>query len=84
MDILITGAKGFIGRRLCKALKKDNKCIRIVSRISNNSLEKSVTCDLLTETLPASSLEGISTIFHLAGYAHDLGNPLKKNIYTGT
>ena len=77
MDILITGATGFIGRRLCKALKNDNKRIRIVSRILDNSLENSVTCDLLTETLPASSLEGISTIFHLAGYAHDLGNPLK-------
>lgn len=32
MNILLTGATGFIGRALCKQLRRDNHCLSVISR----------------------------------------------------
>ena len=67
MSVLITGATGFIGKRLLKAV--DEK-IKILSRNKNSEYE-TIICDLGQNKIPANSLDGVETIFHLAGIAHN-------------
>ena len=78
MKVLITGATGFIGSRLCKFLLNQGHSIRIVSRKPNNKYEDVVVCDLEAEELELSSFEGISQVFHLAAFTHDIDYS-KKN-----
>jgi len=65
---LITGATGFIGRKLANVVDGE---IRVLSR-KNQSNYETVVCDLQTEEIPDDALEGIDTVFHLAGFAHDM------------
>ena len=84
-NILITGATGFIGRRLLLGLKRQSSRlkvkgergsleapkIKILSRSSNHDYE-TVVCDLESEEVPDGMLDEVDTVFHLAGFAHDL------------
>ena len=74
---LITGASGFIGSRLLDYLNKNKELTKIVSRKHLDSPSESIICDFKLENLPQSFLEGVSTVYHLAGYTHDLRNPEK-------
>jgi len=65
---LITGVTGFIGRKLANVVDGE---IRVLSR-KNQSNYETVACDLQTEEIPNDALEGIDTVFHLAGFAHDI------------
>ena len=83
--ILITGATGFIGSRLLLGLKEhasrlkvkgaremwEVPKIKILSRKSHHYYE-TVVCDLLSEEVPDGALDGVDTVYHLAGFAHDL------------
>ena len=83
--ILITGATGFIGSRLLLGLKEhasrlkvkgaremwEVPKIKILSRNSHHNYE-TIVCDLLSEEVPDGALDGVDTVYHLAGYAHDL------------
>lgn len=72
----ITGATGFIGqhflgaKRLCCDHLK-NVDIRVLSRKAHSKYE-TVICDLQAELIPNNTLDGVDTIFHLAGFAHDV------------
>jgi len=68
---LVTGSGGFVGQRLVGALKQSDSEIRVLSR-KNNSDYDTVICDFQSETIPIRALNNVSTIFHLAGLAHDL------------
>ena len=82
MSILITGATGFIGGRLYKALSNKGKEVKVISRNSNNNFSQLFVCDISKEKLPSNILNGVSTVFHLAGYAHDLSDPKgKEDLY---
>jgi len=77
-DTLITGATGFIGQRLVGALGTN---IRVLSREKQPNYD-TVVCDLKSEFIPDNALDGVSTVFHLAGFAHDLSGATKmENIY---
>ncbi len=69
--IFITGASGFVGKRLVEVLKDRQVPLRVLSRHPQLGLE-TVVCDLQFERIPNSALEGVDTVFHLAGFAHDL------------
>jgi UDP-glucose 4-epimerase len=69
-DILITGATGFIGQRLVRAIGAN---IRVLSREKQPDHE-TVVCDLQSKTIPDNVLDGVDAVFHLAGFAHDLRN----------
>jgi nucleoside-diphosphate-sugar epimerase len=73
MTSLITGATGFIGQRLLRLGLEE---IRILSRRPHPHYE-TVVCDLQSEKIPDDALSGITTVFHLAGFAHDLRDASK-------
>ena len=67
-NILITGGTGFIGGHLISAVDGN---VKILSR-NQCSDYMTVVCDLKSEVIPDNALYGVGTVFHLAGFAHDL------------
>ena len=77
-NIFITGATGFVGKRLVKAIDSN---IRVLSRKKQPDYE-TVVCDLKFEVIPDNALDGVDTVFHLAGFSHDLRDASKiKDLY---
>jgi UDP-glucose 4-epimerase len=78
---LVTGSTGFIGNRLLGLLKTIKCDIRLLARSKVNNYE-TVLCNLSQDRIPNHALESIDTVFHLAGFAHDMQDPSKvKNLY---
>ena len=77
-SFFITGATGFVGQRLVEALDGE---IRILSRIRQLNYETGI-CDLQSEEIPNDALNEVDTVFHLAGFAHDIRDERKiKGLY---
>lgn len=72
-EILISGSSGFIGKKLLRALEKDQSKIRVISRQLQSGLE-TIRCDFLNDPIPSDAFKGIKTVFHIAGAAHDTYN----------
>ena len=70
-NIFITGATGFFGQHLVKNLSQKNLKVKILSRSFYPDYE-TVICDLESQPIPNDALNGIDTIFHIAGVAHEL------------
>lgn len=84
--VLVTGASGFIGRMLCKKLFEEKKWVRALIRqtpddecfkndsfIHNGYHHEVVIQDLFhfpKGTLSEKWMDGIDTVYHLAGVAH--------------
>ncbi len=76
----ITGGTGFIGQRLIAVLQQKKINVRLLSR--NKLNEDTIVCDLDTDFFPNDALVGISTVFHLAGFAHDMRDASQiKDLY---
>ena len=70
--MLVTGASGFVGRALCARFAEAE--IRALGRHEMaGPWGRFVAWDLRSGTVPAEALEGVDTVFHLAGIAHALG-----------
>jgi nucleoside-diphosphate-sugar epimerase len=68
---LVTGASGFIGRVLARALHERGYAVRGLMRTAvAGPWDECVCCDLSSGTLSPALLEGVSVVFHLAGNAH--------------
>jgi UDP-glucose 4-epimerase len=76
MTSFITGATGFIGQRLLIGLEANGEGVRILSRNSHPDYE-TVVCDLRYAAIPEKGLDGVDTVFHLAGFTHDLSDASK-------
>ena len=74
MKVFVTGATGFIGQRLLSCLKRKGKKLKILSRQPHPDYE-TLVCDLKSEVIPDCALDGVDTVFHLAGFAHDIRDP---------
>ena len=80
MNVLVSGATGFIGSRLVSYLRSNSYRPRLISRSSGSN--DTIKCDLQTETLPKNAMQDVETVFHLAGFTHDTRDPNKiKNHY---
>ena len=78
---LVTGSTGFIGNRLLGLLKTINCDVRLLARSKVDNYE-TVVCNLRQDRMPKHAFESIDTVFHLAGFAHDMQDPSKvKNLY---
>jgi UDP-glucose 4-epimerase len=79
--VAITGSSGFIGSKLIKVLPKNN--LRLLVRSVDHSIaSEQVKCDLNSLSIPSNCFSGVSTVFHLAGVAHDLRDASKnKHFY---
>jgi UDP-glucose 4-epimerase len=75
LNILVTGATGFVGQRLIECLKLDGCNIKVISRKPMLGVEV-IICDFLKDNIPDNALKDIDIVFHLAGYAHDLKSEL--------
>lgn len=70
MEIAITGASGFVGRRLMKALSGGQHNLRVLSRHAGTNLPPGVKLyvwDALKGPPPAESLDGADAVINLAG-----------------
>ncbi len=75
MNLILTGASGFIGRRLVDLLKSEGIAFKTLGRSKNDT----VYCDFESDEIPKACLKGIDTVIHIAGYAHDRNSYKKKN-----
>lgn len=75
--VLVTGASGFIGKRLCAALAKDGWQVRAAARdpslVGGAGIEAAAMPDLSQRADWSGLLEGVSHVVHLAGIAHAPG-----------
>ena len=78
MKSIVTGSSGFIGSRLCHFLNEQDQDVIKVSRTGKEDHQANLICDFETDKLTTGTMLGIDTVFHLAGYAHDVSNPKKS------
>ena len=70
---LVSGATGFIGRRLIKALLEDGLPCRGLSRMPVSDAT-SLAVDLGDKTALTAACAGVTSVFHCAGHAHAFGS----------
>jgi UDP-glucose 4-epimerase len=76
--IAITGSSGFIGSRLLTCLSNESDNIRLLVRSIDTSLQyEQVECDLESGHIPSDFFSDVTTVFHLAGFAHDMRDASK-------
>ena len=84
--VLITGASGFIGRRLASALAKEGFAVKAAARDpatipAMSAVEPVAMPDLARQADWSGLLEGVTHVVHLAGIAHGPGS-LPDTLYT--
>jgi uncharacterized protein len=67
MNILVTGASGFIGSALVSFLTTAGHDVTRLVRSQPRPEEKAVRWDPMAGTIEATALEGVETVVHLAG-----------------
>jgi len=68
----VAGATGFIGRRLCAALETRDAYVRALGRREVDGPWDTFVRTDLTQGVSGDALDGVDTVFHLAGKAHAL------------
>lgn len=77
---LVTGASGFIGRCLCRELTAQGwEVTAMLRRPQTGPWRHVLACDLGRSETDPLDLEGVDTIFHLAGKAHTRARNAAEN-----
>lgn len=74
-NVLVTGASGYIGYKLCESLQDVGETVRVVLRKNQAGPWQDVVEADLSKELPDDLMSNVKTVFHLAGKAHALDNP---------
>ncbi|MDX8392736.1 MAG: NAD-dependent epimerase/dehydratase family protein [Mariprofundaceae bacterium] len=72
MNVLVTGAAGFIGRHLCQRLAEQGMHVTALLRTATDGPWHEARFGDLTDNINASLLQGMDIVFHLAGKVHAL------------
>ncbi len=79
MNCLVTGGTGFLGRHLVRQLLEQEHGVRALVRSESLSLERAgadmIVGDVLEPETLVEAVEGIDTVFHLAGRVQHKGEP---------
>lgn len=70
--MLVTGGRGFIGRRLVSALRAEGRRVRVLTRGQPVGAEE-FCGDLADPAALDAACAGVTTVFHCAGHAHAFG-----------
>ena len=73
---VITGATGFIGKQLVRAMLQDGHKVIPISRKSIPGLDTMI-CNFELKDFSSINLSNVDTVFHLAGFAHDMRDTSK-------
>jgi nucleoside-diphosphate-sugar epimerase len=74
--VLVTGATGFIGRVLCAKLGSRGAEVRGLARgAAEGPWAQMIAADIGAGPLPGAAMQGVDTVFHLAGKVHALAQP---------
>lgn len=75
MKVLITGANGFVGRGLVSVLRSECHQLVCCSRVAVSDHEFVISPPLSADADWSQLLTGVDVVVHLAGKAHNLGEP---------
>lgn len=67
---VVTGASGFIGRRLCESLRARGRVTAVLRHATTGPWDHVVVADLSRDEIPAHAFDGADVVFHFAGRAH--------------
>jgi len=73
---LVSGSTGFIGSRLLGLLSTIECDVRLLARSEVKNYD-TIVCDLQSEVIPDQTLNNVNTVFHLAGFTHDMRDASK-------
>ena len=62
LNVLVTGATGFVGQHLIKCLKLDGYNIKAIARKLIPGVD-TVICDFFNDSIPENTLKGIDVVF---------------------
>jgi uncharacterized protein YbjT (DUF2867 family) len=91
MNVLVTGATGFVGREVVRQLHKSRHSIRILTRGRNSSRVPEVVSRFGAEVHPGNVLDaaslngavnGTEAIIHLVGVIAEVGESTFENVHT--
>lgn len=69
---VVTGASGFIGRRLCAALRERGRVRALIRHEMTGPWDECIVADVAGDAMVSRAFDGADVVYHLAARAHAL------------